>query len=107
MEENHAGHLSQIIDKSRKFAELNSYPSKTTLLETLISKGVKDEVLLENTNSAYPIIHHSVLGLLNKFLSLKRQNGSKIEKKLYKNMDVSDFITRLLRYRITLEFYFT
>lgn len=98
MEENHAGCLSQIIDKSKTFAELNSYPSKTTLLETLISKGANEEVLLENTNSAYPIIHHSVLGLLNTFLSLKRKNGSKIEKKIYKNMDVSDLITRLLRY---------
>ena len=97
MEENHVGHLSQIIDKSRTFAELNSFPSKTTLLETLVSKGVNEEVLLENINSAYPIIHHFVFGLFTKFLSLKRQHGSKIEKKIYKNMDVSNFITRLLR----------
>ena len=97
MEENHVENLSQIIDKSKTFSELNPYPSKTTLVETLLSKGVEEEVLLENANSSYPIIHHSVLDLLKKFLSLKRQYGSKIEKKVYKNMDVPDFITRLLR----------
>ena len=97
MEENHVENLSQIIDKSKTFSELNPYPSKTTLVETLLSKGVEEEVLLENVNSSYPIIHYSVLDLLKKFLSLKRQYGSKIERKIYKNMDVPDFITRLLR----------
>ena len=90
-------HISQIIDKSKTFGELNPYPSKTTLLQTLLSKGVKEEVLLENSNSSYPIIHHSVLNLLKNFLILKKQNGSNIEKKIYKGMDVSDFINRLFR----------
>ena len=86
MEENCVENLSQIIDKSKTFSQLNPYPSKTTLVETLLTKGVKEEVLLENANSSYPLIHHSVLDLLKKFLSMKRQNGSKIEKKIYKNM---------------------
>ena len=97
MEENLVEHISQIIDKSKTFCELNPYPSKTTLLQTLLSKGVKEEVLLENSNSSYPIIHHSVLNLLKNFLILKKQNGSNIEKKIYKGMDVSDFINRLFR----------
>ena len=97
MQEIHVEHISQIIDKSKTFCELNPYPSKTTLLQTLLSKGVKEEVLLENTNSSYPIIHHSVLNLLKNFLILKKQNGSNIEKKIYKGMDVSDFINRLFR----------
>ena len=97
MEENLVEHISQIIDKSKAFCELNPYPSKTTLSETLLSKGVKEEVLLENSNSSYPIIHHSVLNLLKNFLILKKQNGSNIEKKIYKGMDVSDFINRLFR----------
>ena len=97
MEEIYVEHISQIIDKSKAFCELNPYPSKTTLSETLLSKGVKEEVLLENTNSSYPIIHHSVLHLMKNFLVLKKQNGSKIEKKIYGGMDVSDFINRLFR----------
>ena len=97
MQEIHVEHISQIIDKSKTFCELNPYPSKTTLLQTLLSKGVKEEVLLENSNSSYPIIHHSVLNLLKNFLILKKQNGSNIEKKIYKGMDVSDFINRLFR----------
>lgn len=97
MEENCVENLSQIIDKSKIFSDLNPYPSKTTLVETLLTNGEKEEVLLENANSSYPLIHHSVLDLLKKFLTLKRQHGSKIERKIYKNMDVPDFITRLLR----------
>ena len=98
IEEDHVDHISQIIEKSKTFCELNPYPSKTTLLETLLSKGVKEEVLLENINSSYPIIHHSVLHLIKNFITLKNSNGSKIEKKIYKDMGVPDFINRLLRY---------
>ena len=96
-EEKSIEHLSQIIDKSKTFSDLNSYPSETTLLKTLISNGVEEEVLLENVNSSYPIIHHSVLDLLKRFLSLKHQNGTKIEKKIYKDMDIPGLIDRLLR----------
>ena len=42
IEEDHVDHISQIIEKSKTFCELNPYPSKTTLLETLLSKGVKE-----------------------------------------------------------------
>ena len=81
IEEDHVDHISQIIEKSKAFCELNPYPTKTTLLETLLSKGVKEEVLLENINSSYPIIHHSVLHLIKNFITLKTVMEARLRRK--------------------------
>ena len=89
--------LSVILENSAKFSALNKYGSSTTLCASLLQQGVTEVELLGNVNSCYPLIHHSVLNLTTKFLEVKRKHGSKVEKELYKDMTIPDFVDRLLR----------
>ena len=89
--------IQDIINRSQEFGARNKFPIDTTRCQTLLDAGIKEDVLLENVNSSYPIIHHSVVKLANNFLNIKRKYGSKVEKELYSTMDLSGFIDRLLR----------
>ena len=89
--------LEKILSNSKAFSESNRFGATSTLCENLLEQGRSEEELLRNVNSSYPIIHHSVLRLMKKFLSLKIKHGSNVEKQLYKDMNVDQFIQRLLR----------
>ena len=73
-----------LIMKSEEFAKKNKFGSTTTTTKELQGKGIEDGELLLNANSAYPIIHHRVLDLIVKFIKLKQQHGSNVEKLVYK-----------------------
>ena len=89
--------LSDLLVKSEEFGKLNSYGCSTSLCRHLLEKGEKEELLLDNANSSYPLLHHSVLRLAVRFLKLKQRHGSSIEKGIYRNMTIEAFIDRLLR----------
>ena len=91
--------LSELIEKSKAFGALNRFGSTNTTCEKLIELGYDDKILLENANSAYPIVHHKVLTLIEKFLEMKKKHGSNIEKKIYDKVKTSDFVDRLLSKR--------
>ena len=89
--------IQDIVNNSKEFGAKNKFPKDTTRCHSLLESGVGEDILLENVNSSYPIIHHSVVKLANKFLSIKRKDGSKVEKVLYANLDLTSFIDRLLK----------
>jgi len=91
--------LNELIEKSKEFGKLNSFGSTNTTCEKLLERGYGKEVLLENAKSAYPIVHHKVLKLIEDFLELKKKHGTPIEKNIYSNLKTSEFIDRLLSKR--------
>lgn len=52
-----------------------------------------------NANSVYPVIHEAMLPLLARWLKHKRLYGSAIERAMYKDMGLVQFIHRLLEKR--------
>lgn len=52
-----------------------------------------------NANSVYPLIHEAMLPLLARWLKHKRLYGSAIERAMYKDMGLVQFIHRLLEKR--------
>ncbi|PSN41743.1 hypothetical protein C0J52_16929 [Blattella germanica] len=60
---------------------------------------VKKELLEENANSTYPLLHESALYLYIQFLEHKKKFAVGPEKTVYANMGVIDFIQRLLEKR--------
>ncbi|XP_045506819.1 uncharacterized protein LOC123702995 isoform X1 [Colias croceus] len=88
--------VTEIIERSKKFPI--SFPVETVRLETLIERKPLER-LKRNIISTYPIIHERVLLLMTHFLIYKREFGSSIEKALYNNMTVPEFIDRLLKKR--------
>lgn len=88
--------VDDIVEMSDAFPL--KFPTKTNRcahLKTLVS----EKVLNRNINSAYPVIHESVLKLCCDFLLFKRQHGSNKEQQYYKNKNVMDLINRLLSKR--------
>ena len=91
--------LNELIEKSKEFGKLNRFGSTNTTCEKLLERGYEKEILLENAKSAYPIVHHKVLKLIEDFLELKKKHGTPIEKNIYNNLKTSEFIDRLLTKR--------
>lgn len=52
-----------------------------------------------NANSVYPLIHEAMLPLLARWLQHKRTHGSAIERVVYMDMGLIQFIHRLLEKR--------
>lgn len=52
-----------------------------------------------NANSTYPLVHEAMLPLIARWLTHKRLYGSAVEKALYKNITLIEFIHRLLEKR--------
>lgn len=88
--------LKYVIQKSKRFRPV--FPMDSMRNQTLV-KYVQEEVLDRNIKSAYPIIHERVLKLCAEFLTFKSTHGNQIEKNVYKDMSILEFIQRLLEKR--------
>ncbi|XP_031842434.1 ADP-ribosylarginine hydrolase CG3568-like isoform X2 [Nomia melanderi] len=89
--------LEQIIQQSEAFPI--NFPIQTTRCSTLRDRGIATDILEMNANSVYPLIHEAMLPLLARWLKHKQLYGSVIEKALYKDMGLIEFIHRLLEKR--------
>lgn len=88
--------LESFMESSSKFPI--NFPVNTVRMKC-IKDHVPKHILERNINSVYPIIHHKALELFCEFIIHKRNYGSQIEKKLYANMGLKEFIERLLKKR--------
>jgi len=88
--------LTKLQENSDEFSKKNSFGSISTTCKTLLERGNQKEELLNNANSAYPIIHHKVLKLMTNFLQMKQNHGSLIEKEVYKDITIPQFVDRLM-----------
>lgn len=88
--------VDELITKSDQFPI--KFPIETVRCKSL-KNTVNPSILESHINSAYPLIHENALNLYAQFLLFKRDNGSTIEKQLYKDMTILDFIERLLTKR--------
>jgi hypothetical protein len=88
--------FATIVDKSEHFPR--KFPIDTNRVKNL--KEFVDEGILErNANSAYPLVHENILHFYAQFILHKRRHGNTIEKPLYKNMNLLEFLDRLLTKR--------
>lgn len=88
--------LKDIIASSDNFPI--TFPVDTGRCKTL-KNNLTPSTLERNINSVYPVIHENALELYCKFILFKRQHGSAVEKSLYKQMTLIEFINRLLTRR--------
>ncbi|XP_066596580.1 uncharacterized protein [Prorops nasuta] len=86
--------LEQLVKRSEEFPV--KFPINTVRCSSLRHKGVTTDTLEFNANSVYPLIHEAMLPLIARWLKYKRQYGSPVEKAVYKDMGLVEFIQRLL-----------
>ena len=77
-----------------------NFPLDSNRYPYFIKDRKKSEAsIMAFANTARPIIHPHLLKLMHDFLSYKRAHGSAIEKRLYQDMTLDQFLTRLLTLR--------
>lgn len=92
--------FDSLHQKSVNFAKQISFSTSNNRIESIASKDPsKKSVIVQQANAVRPIVDSKVLSLINNFLSYKKQYGIAVEQSVYKNMDVSSFIDRLLTKR--------
>ncbi|XP_031365350.1 uncharacterized protein LOC102673852 isoform X2 [Apis dorsata] len=89
--------LTQIMKRSEAFPI--NFPINTVRCSALKERGISTNILEMNANSVYPLIHEAMLPLLARWLKHKRLYGSAIERAMYKDMGLVQFIHRLLEKR--------
>ena len=85
-----------LVRKSNVFFRNNKGCKVHTTANLIAFQKQKREKIEKFANNAYPIIHESVLELIQDFLSFKLRQGSPIEKDLYKKMSLTEFVDRLV-----------
>ncbi|XP_061384786.1 uncharacterized protein LOC116773412 isoform X2 [Danaus plexippus] len=85
--------LNSLINNSNSFPI--PFPIHTVRLSEL-RKRKPLEKIMRNIESTYALVHERVLLQMANFLVFKREYGSSVERKLYKDMTVPQFVDRLL-----------
>ncbi|XP_058789868.1 uncharacterized protein LOC131663458 isoform X3 [Phymastichus coffea] len=94
--------LTEIIKRSEDFPV--PFPVSAVRCRALRDRGIGMDTLELNANSAYPLVHEAVLPLIANWLKHKRQYGSPVERALYKDVGLVQFVQRLLEKR-AMQFY--
>lgn len=96
VEKNPTQTIADILENSTSFPiTFSAEPVRCCFLK----KMVPHQVLERNINSVYLFVHHKALELFCKFILFKRKYGSPVEKRMYENMSLKQFIERLLMKR--------
>lgn len=94
--------FQKLLENSEKFEETilagKQFPVQRNLIKYLANIYPQESFVAQAENAKI-LVHRKVVDLIFKFLDYKRSNGSSIEQKLYANMNVIQFVDRLLQKR--------
>ena len=92
--------FDDLVSRSIVFENRVTFPTQENRIAVIAAgDAAKQKTIVEQAQSAYPIMHEKVAPLINNFLAYKQQHGTNIEKIVYASMDFGSFITRLLTKR--------
>jgi len=95
MTENTCVSFDKLVKNSDAFFEKNVRPTDDNYAHNYKLK--EQETKIEKyANEAHPLMHEKSLKLAENFLTFKKENGSPLEKEIYKEMNILDFIDRLI-----------
>lgn len=91
--------FEQLVKNSKQFAENIPFPTRDNLMETFATTDKLRAEVVEHATMTHPLLHSRIWSFIPKFLELKKEHGSEIEKELYKNMTPTEFVDRLIKKR--------
>ncbi|MBA2369415.1 MAG: DUF4804 domain-containing protein [Candidatus Protochlamydia sp.] len=92
--------FEELVANTAAFEKHTVIPTQQNRIEYLVDQGIADQAtIVRHANSVRPIIHHKTMLLIEAFLDQKRSTGNRVEKELYRGMDKTAFIDRLLTKR--------
>ncbi|XP_055373501.1 uncharacterized protein LOC129606901 [Condylostylus longicornis] len=87
--------VNEIINNSKNFPI--EFPINSCRVE--YQPQERYNIIEDQINSVYPVIHERVVWLYTRFLEHKTKYGNSIEKEVYSNLDLISFVHRLLTKR--------
>jgi hypothetical protein len=87
------------LSKRRNETEYKFPTDKNSLANVCGDDKCKKTLAVCFAKNTRPVVHECVVPLLKDFLQAKRKHGTRVEKQLYATMDISEFVTRLIRCR--------
>lgn len=91
--------FSQFILHSDAFHKVLPFPTSENRASAFCTTPLLQQELLNHSIETRPLLHAKVLNLIKNFLSHKCSYGSEIEKKIYANISLENFIKRLIKQR--------
>lgn len=90
--------FAKLVEQSNSFNKnIGAFPTTANKIASIAGNDTAKQQTIEcQAHKTRPIMHGKTLQLIKDFLSLKKQLGTDIEKKLYESMDENAFIDRLL-----------
>ena len=89
----------KLVEKSKDFFRNNAGVKVQTTANLIANMRDRSETIERFANQAYPIIHETVVELIQDFLAFKLQHGSFPERELYRAMSVAECVDRLVSKR--------
>ncbi len=91
-----------LLQRARDFEKSigRGRPTRHNWLERVIKEGTvtKDEAV-QMAQASRPVVHEKMLSLMEGFIKIKKHQGNRVEKSVYRDMDVPKLVDRLLRNR--------
>ncbi len=97
--DNHRISFALLVSRSREFYQRIPVPIKQNRIETFAMTKKKQDEVLDHALKTRPIFHKRLVLLIADFLKFKKKYGTAKEKAVYRELDVSDFIDRVLKKR--------
>lgn len=90
-----------LVNNSKKFNDtVGRFPTRDNRIVTIAGADTnKKSRIVEQAQDSYPLMHPEVRNHVERFLAHKKTQGSIVEKSLYQDMTVLQFIVRLLKQR--------
>lgn len=98
----HEGELPEFDDlvlRSKSFEKSRSFPTHFNRIHIYADTVHKKEKIVEFAKSTYPVLHEKAKLLIEDFIAFKKEHGSSKEKELYLQMNMNQFIDRLIEKR--------
>ncbi len=91
--------FSDLVKKSQEFAQYHQFPTSNNLIENIGADPLKQAEIVEHAKTTRPVLHERVCSLISDFIDHKKTHGSSIEKQIYQNMNLEEFVNRLIKKR--------
>ncbi len=93
--------FAQLAKNSVEFEKkYSSFPTQANRIQAIAGQDTtKQATIAQQARKTYPMVHARVTGLIESFLAYKLVYGTPIEKRVYKNMSMLEFVNRLLEKR--------
>lgn len=91
--------FEELVENTKAFEKIINFPTSSNKIEKVAKSSEEKREVERHARETKAILHKEIKILITEFLDFKRKEGSEEEKQFYKEMNTTQFITRLISKR--------